>query len=407
MNMDRMNASSGAWPPGSVIGVLGGGQLGRMVILEGRKFGYRFVTLDPAEDCPGAQVADEHITGAYDDPIAGDLLAEKADLIVYEFENISPDVVRRLERQCPVPQGSVLLETTRHRIREKDALVAAGIPVAPYRRVTDRAGLNQAVNDIGLPAILKTATGGYDGKGQWRLASREDLDRLPDDLFAEGREFVLEGFVPFVKELSVVVARGIRGETAAFPPAVNLHRNGILHMSAVPAPLPEHVLREAVRLSEEAAKKLNVIGLLAVEMFCLADGSLLVNELAPRPHNSGHYTFDACETSQFEQFLRAVTGLPLGSPRLNGAAVMVNVLGDHAEAFFRGFANLPGRVKPHWYGKREAKAGRKMGHVTVLADSVEEALAWVDDAGIWPVLTEAEKRVMYEKALSTLTETGR
>jgi 5-(carboxyamino)imidazole ribonucleotide synthase len=384
------------WLPGATIGILGGGQLGRMVILEGRKMGYRFVTLDPDEDCPGGQVADRHITGRFDDERAAAELAREADVILYEFENMDPVVVRMLERIKPVPQGSALLEVTRHRLKEKRALFEAGVPVPPFHSVRTRDDLAEAMEKIGVPSVLKTVTGGYDGKGQWRLTRREDAERLPPDLFGGGREFILEQFVPFAKELSVVVARNRRGETVCFPPAVNLHRQGILHLSAVPAPVANETEREAIRLAGQVAEGLGVVGLVAVEMFLLEDGRLLVNELAPRPHNSGHYTYDACATSQFEQFLRAALGLPLGPVNLTSAAVMVNVLGEHAESLWREFSHLPREVKVHWYGKREARPGRKMGHVTILAETREKALAIAERIPVWPPLTEREKRAMYE-----------
>jgi 5-(carboxyamino)imidazole ribonucleotide synthase len=382
---------------GQTIGILGGGQLGRMVILEGKKMGYRFVTLDPVADCPGGQAASSHIVADYGDLQAAERLAEQADLIVYEFENIDPGVVEYLEKIKPVPQGSVLLKITQNRLAEKEALRRAGIPVADFFALASADELKEALHQIGFPAVLKTATGGYDGKGQWILRSHEDLAALPDRLFSQGRLFVLEQFIPFIKECSVVVARNVYGEIVSYPPAVNLHRRHILHMSVVPAPLPQETAALAVRLAERVASELNVVGLIAVEMFCLPDGRLVVNELAPRPHNSGHYTFDACLTSQFEQFVRSIIGLPLGPTQLVSPAVMVNILGEHAEAFYQEFPSLPGNVKVHWYGKKEAKMGRKMGHVTVLAEKVEQALDWVEASTIWPPLTNEEKKIIYDR----------
>lgn len=382
--------------PGQTIGILGGGQLGRMVILEGRKLGFHFITLDPSPHCPGGEVADQHITAPYDDLVAAQRLADAADMIVYEFENIDPTIVSTLEQDALVPQGSRLLETTRHRLLEKQALTAAGIPVAPFRAVMTEADLHSGLADLGFPAVLKTATGGYDGKGQWMLATAEDIERLPAELFRQGRELILEKFIPFKKECSVVVARNIHEEIKAFPPAVNLHRQHILHMTVTPAPLAEDVRDKAVRLAEQVAASLRAVGLVAVEMFVLPSGELLVNELAPRPHNSAHYTFDACLTSQFEQFVRAVIGLPLGPTNLVHPAVMVNILGEHGEAFKRAYRSLPGCVKVHWYGKKEAKKNRKMGHITVV-DDVERAMEWIEASQIWPPLTKQEKKVIYEK----------
>jgi 5-(carboxyamino)imidazole ribonucleotide synthase len=383
--------------PGQTIGILGGGQLGRMIINEGRKMGFHFVTLDPDPDCPGAQASDRHIAAQYDDWAAVAKLAGQCDLIVYEFENIPPEVVEHLEKIKPLPQGSRLLKTTRHRLREKKALRQAGVPVARFQEVNTFQDLMQAVEELGWPAVLKTTTGGYDGKGQWILHSRDDMNRLPDGLFREGKPFILEEWVPFEKEISVVVARSIHGEMAAFPPAVNVHRNHILHLSVSPAPVSDSVIRQAVHWAKQIAESLEVVGLIAVEMFCMEDGRLLVNELAPRPHNSGHYTYDACLTSQFEQLIRAVAGLPLGPAEQVKPAVMVNLLGEHMEMFRRHFPRLPGDIKPHWYGKKEAKPGRKMGHLTLLGRSMEEAVQWMDGSGIWPPLTRQEKKVIYNR----------
>ncbi|WP_108026275.1 5-(carboxyamino)imidazole ribonucleotide synthase [Melghirimyces profundicolus] len=359
--------------PGSTIGILGGGQLGRMMILEGRKMGYRFVTLDPSPDCPGGQAADRHITAGFEDVEAARLLAEESDLITYEFENAEDTVVEMLESSASLPQGSRLLRLTRHRIREKRALEGAGIPVAPYRKVTDPGVFREAVNSLGFPCVLKTTTGGYDGKGQWVFRSWGEVEAFHGP--EPEREYILEKWVPFVKEISVIVARSVRGEVKAFPPAWNTHRRQILHQSVVPAPVEPSVLERADALARRVAEKLDVVGLIAVEMFLLEDGTLYVNELAPRPHNSGHYTFEACVTSQFEQHIRALCGLPLGSTRLLTPAVMINILGEDTEQFQRRMTDLPPEVKVHWYGKMENRPGRKMGHLTVLGSTLEEALA--------------------------------
>lgn len=383
--------------PGQTIGILGGGQLGRMVILEGRKMGYRFVTLDPAVDCPGGQVADEHLVGAFDDPAVVDRLAAQSDIIVYEFENMDPANVRRLEKKAVVPQGSRLLEMTRHRLKEKEALDQAGVPVAPYRVVESRKSLLMAIQELGLPAVLKTTTGGYDGKGQWMLRSLDDAADLNEEMFHTGQLFILEQFVPFIKELSVVVARSVTGEIAAFPPTVNIHRHHILHLSIAPAPVDTEIANKASQLAIQVAEQLHVVGLITVEMFLLSDGRLLVNELAPRPHNSGHFTYDACYTSQFAQFLRAVIGLPLGSPEQFSPAVMVNILGEHSEALMNELHRLPKQVKVHWYGKKEAKTGRKMGHITVVADTAEQAVKIVEQLPLWEPLTDREKEAVQGK----------
>nr|WP_131926504.1 5-(carboxyamino)imidazole ribonucleotide synthase [Hazenella coriacea] len=385
--------------PGLTIGVIGGGQLGRMVILEGRKLGLRFITLDPSPHCPGGQVSDRQIVAAYDDSQAMKELANACDVIIYEFENIDGAMVRRLEDVCAVPQGSRLLETTQHRLTEKKAIQASGVPVAPYRAITDRHEILNVMQEWNRSVVLKTTMGGYDGKGQWILQQEEDLQTLPDEMFTSGQEYILEQLIPFVREISVVVARSTTGEVSAFSPTVNLHRNHILHLSVAPAMIEQEVIQQAKELAIQIAEHLEVIGLVAVEMFMLPDGSLIVNELAPRPHNSGHYTFDACETSQFAQFLRAVLGLPLGSTQLHQTAVMVNLLGEHQNAFYSQFSQLSQEVKVHWYGKTEAKRGRKMGHLTFLTDSVSEALHLIEKTGIWEPLTLKE---LHEIGLETI-----
>ncbi|WP_212775011.1 5-(carboxyamino)imidazole ribonucleotide synthase [Polycladomyces abyssicola] len=369
--------------PGSTVGILGGGQLGRMVILEGRKLGYRFITLDPSTDCPGSQVSDHHISAGYHDVLAAEQLGEWSDVVAYEFENIDPEVVKRLEEKVFVPQGSRLLEITQHRVREKETLDACGIPVAAFRVVHDTEQLRDAAAELGYPCVLKTVTGGYDGKGQRILRGEKDVEPAWQALSRPGEPCIVEQFVPFIKELSVVVARNLHGQIATFPVVENIHRHHILHVTLAPAPVYERIAARAEQLARDVAEKLEITGLCAVEMFLLEDGQLLVNELAPRPHNSGHFTYDACATSQFEQFLRAICGLPLGSTRLLTPAVMVNILGEHVEPLIQRIPTLPDNVKVHLYGKKEAKPGRKMGHVTVLGESLAEAWGTVQQLGIW------------------------
>jgi len=378
--------------PGAVIGVLGGGQLGRMLALAGRAMGYRFAVLDPEPDCPCGQVADWQITAPYHDRDAADRLAERCDVITYEFENVDAGVAERLERRGRVPQGSRLLHTTQHRLREKRAVEAAGAPVAPYREVRSLSDLRAAVRDLGLPGVLKTVTGGYDGKGQRVIRAEEELAGALAALGGEGAELVYEQFVRFERELSVMAARSQDGQTVSFPPTENEHRDNLLHLSIAPARISREMGERARRLAETVADALGVVGLIGVEMFQTADGGLYVNELAPRPHNSGHYTMDACNVSQFEQHVRAICGLPLVEPKLLTPAVMVNVLGEHVEPLLRFLARGGERElmkrgitpKVHLYGKREARPKRKMGHVTLLAEDVGAALDWVRTCGIWP-----------------------
>jgi 5-(carboxyamino)imidazole ribonucleotide synthase len=374
--------------PGSTIGVLGGGQLGRMLALAGSHMGYRFATLDPTPDSPLGQVAAKQITAGYGDAEAARALARMSDVITYEFENVDAAVADMLERESYVPQGSRLLYTTQHRLREKRAIEAAGAPVAPYAEIGSLSELEAAVERFGTPCVLKTATGGYDGKGQWVIRSAEECGEAYASLNRAGTELVLEQFIRFEREISAIAARSPRGEVKVFPIAENIHIDNILHLSIVPARTTDAVLKRAEELAVKIAEALDVIGLIAVEMFLTPEGELYVNELAPRPHNSGHYTMEACKTSQFEQHVRAVCNLPLGSAELLTPVVMVNVLGEHMEPLLNWLGRQKEEsrdvsVKVHLYGKAEAKHKRKMGHVNLLTDAPEKALAWVEATGIW------------------------
>ncbi len=380
--------------PGGTIGILGGGQLGRMMALAARAMGYRIAVLDPVADSPCGQIADRQVVSDYRDLAAAAELARCADVVTYEFENVDAEVVRRIAEDTLLPQGADLLSTTQHRWREKQALQAAGAPVAPFRKVAELADLEQALEDLGSPIIVKTTRGGYDGKGQWRIESRtqalalweetlqgyvaQSRDRHPDDV-----PLIAEAFVPFAKELSVIVVRNGRGETSVYPVAENVHRNHILHLSIVPARLPEPVQAEAQQLAVRIAESLDAKGALAVEMFWSEQGGLVVNELAPRPHNSGHYSIDACTVSQFEQHVRAVCNLPLGKVKLLTPVVMVNILGQHLPEVLRALPQWPENWKLHLYGKTEARTDRKMGHVNVLCDDVEEGLLQIERSRIW------------------------
>lgn len=380
--------------PGSTVGVLGGGQLGRMMALAGSNLGYRFVTLDPTPESPCGQVARQIVAG-YGDRAAAQELAAQADVITYEFENVDADVAALLEEQSYVPQGSRLLYTTQHRLREKAAIEAAGVPVAPYEQIHNEEGLRGAASRLGLPAVLKTATGGYDGKGQWVIRSEAEIAEAYATLSQAGMELVLEQFIPFEKELSVIAARSPRGEIRTFPVAENIHIDNILHASIVPARIGSEVQAEAEKLASRIAESLGAVGLLAVEMFLTGDGRLYVNELAPRPHNSGHYTMEANATSQFEQHVRAICNLPLGDPGLRTPVVMVNVLGEHLQAVEQAVATgqwgerVPSMTgnpvipKVHLYGKQGSAPKRKMGHVNLLCSDVQDGLDFIQQTKIW------------------------
>ncbi len=369
--------------PGSTIGLLGGGQLGRMFALAARKMGYRVHTVDPTPDSPTGQISDREFNVPYTDIATLEEFARGVDVVTYEFENIPVEALDALSSKVVLRPGRNVLYTTQNRLREKQFLQGAGFPVAPFRVVQNEAELRTAVQEIGCPCVLKTADFGYDGKGQQKITYETDLAEVwKKHALHNG---VLEAWVPFAAELSVVIGRGTilvpqeHGEDepqmVAFPPTLNDHENHILATSVAPAPLADSILARAQSIAGAIAKELDVVGLLAVEFFLTRRGDLLVNELAPRPHNSGHYSFDACVTSQFEQQLRAVCGLPLGETRLLSPVLMRNLLGDvwdNGTPNWPGLLALPG-LRLHLYGKSEPRAGRKMGHYCVLSPTMDQA----------------------------------
>lgn len=363
--------------PGATIGLLGGGQLGRMFALSARKMGYRVHTFEPQADSPAGQISDREFTANYTDFYALDSFAASVDVVTFEFENIPAQVVDRVAAQKPVHPHSRVLHICQNRQREKTFLARHGYPVAPFRIVHSAAELADALDEIGTPGVLKTADFGYDGKGQLKITTSVDPAAIWTRFAAD--KAVLESWVSHQCEISAIVARNSQGETANFPIAENQHRHHILDVSIVPARIPAELANEAQDIARRIAGDLDLVGLLAVEFFVSAEGKLLVNELAPRPHNSGHYTFDACVTSQFEQQLRAVCNLPFSSPRLLTPVVMVNLLGDlwpHPGTppdFTPILAEPDARL--HLYGKLGGRKGRKMGHFCVLKPTVEEALA--------------------------------
>lgn len=366
--------------PGQTIGIIGGGQLGRMMAIAAKAQGFRIAVLDPDEDSPCGQVADFKVVGNYEDVAALEKLAEISDVLTYEFENIDAEALKAVSDRAYVPQGTELLEITKDRIAEKTAIQAAGIDVAPFAVIQTKNDIYDNIEVLGYPAVLKTSRGGYDGKGQLVIRSAEDIDEA-DSLLAHG-PCVLEKWMPFTKEVSVIVSRNVRGETAVFPVAENIHVRNILHQTIVPARIGELARDNALKAALQLVESLGMVGTLAVEMFVMADESIFINELAPRPHNSGHYSIDACETSQFEQHIRAICNWRLGSTELLKPAVMINVLGEHQAALLENISTLS-NWKIHLYGKKMAKVGRKMGHVTLLRDTVEEAILEADDSQIW------------------------
>ncbi|HZG41874.1 MAG TPA: 5-(carboxyamino)imidazole ribonucleotide synthase [Longimicrobium sp.] len=363
--------------PGATLGMVGGGQLGRMFALEARRMGYRVVVLDPGEDTPAAQFCDRHLRAPFEDLDACLELARLSDVVTLEWENADVATLREMERIVPVRPGPAVLEVAQHRVREKDAARRLGVLTAEYRALGTREELDAALREIGAPAILKTARMGYDGKGQAVIRGEGDADAAWNAVSSMGSEFILEAMVSFRMEVSVICARSATGETACFPVAENEHRGGILHLTRCPARVSGEIAAEAMRVATALAEGLGVIGLLAVEMFVDAEGRILVNEIAPRPHNSGHHTIEACGVSQFEQQLRAVCGLPLGSPALLRPAAMVNLMGEDAGTGL-GRAGVADALRVpetslHLYGKGQARPGRKMGHLTALAGDVDEA----------------------------------
>ncbi|MBD7965117.1 5-(carboxyamino)imidazole ribonucleotide synthase [Fictibacillus norfolkensis] len=358
--------------PQQTLGILGGGQLGRMMALSAREMGLNVVVLEPGENSPCGQVADQQITTAYDDREGIKKLAEQSDVVTYEFENIDAESANWLEENANLPQGSRLLSVTQHRLKEKETLQKAGVPVAPYRPVSDMNSLQVAIGELGYPSVVKTCRGGYDGKGQFVIKQESDLE-IAATLLEKETDCVLEAWVDFEKEVSVIITRSVSGEVKSFPIAENIHKENILHQTIAPARITNKTADKAKLLAGSIATELELVGTLAVEMFVAKDGTIYVNELAPRPHNSGHYTIEACETSQFDQHVRAVCNWPLGNTELIKPAVMINILGEHHETVLREIGNL-GEAKLHLYGKKEAKAKRKMGHITVLGDTIEQAL---------------------------------
>jgi 5-(carboxyamino)imidazole ribonucleotide synthase len=359
--------------PGETIGVLGSGQLGRMTAIAARRMGYRVHTLSPQEETPTGQVADLEIAADYEDLDAIRAFAKGVQVVTFEFENVSTEAAAAAAEIVPVRPSGSALHVTQQRAREKAFLADRGFPTTPCAAVRTLDELAVALGWIGTPAIIKTAAFGYDGKGQHRLTSIEDAEHVWG--LVGHQEVVVERVVEFSHELSVVAARGLAGDFAHFGAIENVHRNHILDVSMAPARVPERTAAEAVEITRAIMVALDYVGVLCVEFFLTADGRLLVNEIAPRPHNSGHLTFDACVTSQFEQQVRAVCGLPLGSTRLLRPAAMVNLLGElwvNGEPNWCGALSFPD-VKLHLYGKDVPRVGRKMGHLTALGDSVDDA----------------------------------
>lgn len=366
--------------PGSTIGIIGGGQLGRMMAFSAHERGYHVGVLDPTPNCPTAQVADWHIEAAYDDAEALKELAERSDVLTYEFENVDAETIENVLNKVAVPQGTELLLITQNRLREKDFFKQSGISIADYAKIKTKSDLQTAVEKIGYPSVLKTIRGGYDGKGQVVLKSDEDLKEATELL--ENGTCVLEAWVDFEKEISVMVTRNPQGDISVFPTAENIHVNNILLESIIPARVEKTVHQKAKEMAYKIAEKMNLVGTLGIEMFLTEKGDIYANELAPRPHNSGHYSIEACSDSQFDMHIRAICGYALPEVELLKPAIMINILGQHHEEALKLNESKPA-WHVHEYGKGQVKTGRKMGHITVLTNNQEATLNEIKDTGIW------------------------
>ncbi len=365
---------------GQTIGIIGGGQLGQMLTFSAKAGGMKVVILDPDPTCPAGQAADRQIVAPYDSFAAIDELAETADVLTYEFENVDLEALEKVAAKVSIPQGTELLRITKDRVREKAFLAQHGLKVVDNIAISAPEEIDAAVAKLGYPSILKTCEGGYDGKGQMNLKSVADLPEARQ--MASETPCILESFLPFKMECSVMVGRNPDGATTVFPVSENIHRNHILHESIVPARLPADVCQSAQNMAVKIAEALDLCGILGVEMFVAEDNSLYVNELAPRPHNSGHYSIEACNFSQFDVHNRAICNWPLPKIELLSSVVMVNVLGQHVA----GCRELIGQ-KPEWsfhdYGKAEVRTDRKMGHVTILTDDLDASLQKIKATGVW------------------------
>lgn len=372
--------------PGSTIGMLGGGQLGRMFTIAARTLGYKVIVLEPDPLSPAGQLADQHLQAAYDDELALRQFGEQCSVVTTEFENIPAHTLEFLTQFCPVRPSASAVQVTQDRIVEKEFVRSCGLSPVPFVPIRQLADIPQACSQIKFPAILKTARLGYDGKGQITVNHPSEVESAFQQLKAVA--CVLEQRVDLEKEISVVLARSVSGEMQCFPIAENLHRQGILHQTIVPARINESLAEQAKQAAQSIAAKLGFIGVMAVEFFVTQQGELLVNEMAPRTHNSGHYTLDACITSQFEQQVRMVCALPFGDTRLHTPVVMMNLLGDlwgGSQPVWDELLQSPSS-KLHLYGKYEARPGRKMGHFCTLHPDLPAAIAEADR--IFPTLQQ-------------------
>lgn len=361
------------------IGIIGGGQLGKMMIQEAKKMGFYVVVLDPTLHCPAHTLVDEHIVADFDDKKAIRTLAEKTDVVTYEFEHIDADILQTLEQEGKkIYPTAKSLKVIQNKYTQKKLLLEHKLPTPAFCAVSNEQEIAQAGEQYGYPFMLKSCTGGYDGKGNFVLESKEDITKAYEALGKGKLDLMAEKFFPFIMEISVLACRGIDGDIQVYPVAENIHKYSILDETRVPAHISEQTTQNAMDLAKKVMEVFEGVGMFCVEMFVDKSGNVSVNEVAPRPHNSGHYTIEACMTSQFEQHIRAITALPLGSSELLKPVVMKNILGEENSA---GKSHIIGAEKVlaisgaylHIYGKEESRPKRKMGHITVIADSVEQA----------------------------------
>ena len=366
---------------GSVLGVLGGGQLGAMFTMAACRLGYRVAVWDPDPEAPAHRVATYSFPVPFTDPHSLTRFTDLVSVVTYEWENIPAELCRALEQRKPVRPSSVVLSVIQDRLEQKRFLASNGFPVPPFVGITAPDQLSATVRQVGYPALCKTSMSGYDGKGQWRVSQESDvrgIERAVSESARPGMRWIVESLIPFERELSILVVRGVDGQSCTYPMAENEHEEGILRTTKVPAPGSSTVAERAVALACQVVDRLEGVGVFCLELFQLPSGELLINEIAPRPHNSGHYTLDACSVSQFEQQVRAICGMPLGEVRLLSPAVMVNLIGDDAAILTKGtgyrtLLDIPGAVL-HLYGKREIRPRRKMGHVTFLGEPLSLVL---------------------------------
>lgn len=362
---------NGAIVPPATIGIVGGGQLGMMTIREAHRIGYRSIVWDPDEQCPASRLADAVVTAPFDDMSMVESFARRCDVITFEFENVDSRVIRELGHRTPLYPGIDILEISQNRKREKEELRSRGFSTVDFRCVTSSEEISRAVDEMGFPAVIKTATAGYDGKGQAVLRDGSDLAGFLKGMKDDGRMYVVEKFADVFREVSVIAARGHDGSVVAFPVSENEHRENILHVTRLPARIHDRMEKKALALGKDVIANFGIVGMLCVEMFITREGNIVVNELAPRPHNSGHYSLDSCTVSQFELLIRSICGLPLPAPRLLSPCAMINILGKHMERLdISALLQMEG-IKLHLYGKTRVEPRRKMGHVTIVRETKE------------------------------------